>query len=129
NHLRVQEALAVEERRLAWFKDNPHAMGSWADQEGTTRRLAMMRSLLDPESPQQVLHFDPPRFEAQDILLEYEGTIAVAMGNLDEADYVGTVVPGITNNLENFGNIMTRARNIQDGDRDTATIAWTGYDT
>lgn len=129
NHLRVEEALAVEEKRLAWFKDNPHTMGAWPDEEGTKRRIAMMKNLLDPKSPGQVLHFDPPRFEAADIILEYEGTIAVVMGDLDEADYVGTVVPGITNNLENFNNIINRARNIQANDPTTATIAWTGYDT
>lgn len=129
NHLRVRQALAAEEERLAWFKDNPHPTGGWPDAKATAERIAMMTNLLDPESPQQVLAFDPPRFSAQDVLLKYEGTIAVVMGDLDEATYVGTVVPGITNNLSNFDNIMTRARNVRADDANTAMIAWTGYDT
>jgi hypothetical protein len=42
---------------------------------------------------------------------------------------VGVVVPGITNRIDNFESTWDRARNIQDRNPASATIAWLGYDT
>jgi hypothetical protein len=76
----------------------------------------------------QILLFDPAG----------DGRVAEVFGDLSTADNVGVVVPGITNDIENFsevdGGFRINARDLFDSSLETssqnvATIAWLGYDT
>lgn len=75
-------------------------------------------------------------------LLDYDtggdGRAVVAIGDPSQAEFVGVVVPGIFNKLDNFGNTLKKAANLRrttearfgrDTARKTSTIAWLGYDT
>ncbi|CAN5836668.1 hypothetical protein BH23ACT12_BH23ACT12_15910 [soil metagenome] len=66
----------------------------------------------------------------------YDGRAVVALGNPDTADRTGVVVPGITNDLGNFGSTLEKAANLRHAVHreyglaaKTATVAWLGYDT
>jgi hypothetical protein len=76
----------------------------------------------------QLLLFDPSG----------DGRVAEVFGDLATADHVGVIVPGITNDITNFG--PPGGGGFRDGgadlahaalrlDRSVATIAWLGYDT
>jgi pimeloyl-ACP methyl ester carboxylesterase len=76
----------------------------------------------------QILLFDPAG----------DGRVAEVFGDLESAENIGVVVPGITNDRSNFsdgaGGFRASARNIHEragelGIGDIATIAWLGYDT
>lgn len=127
NHMRVRTALEVEKKHLADMRRITSPHGEWPEERHAAARIRTLKTML--AESEQILVFEPARYDPSGLLLDYEGTIAVVKGDLDEADYVATVAPGITNNLENFGNIVTRAANVQNKDADVATIAWTGYDT
>lgn len=87
-----------------------------------------MRKVLTPyatgkEGPSQILFFDPTG----------DGRIAVVRGNLDTARNVAVVVPGIGNEMSGFGGMVGDADRLRyasgNGGRDTAVVAWLGYDT
>jgi hypothetical protein len=67
-----------------------------------------------------------------------DGRVAEVFGDLAEAEHVGVVVPGITNDITNFGppggggfreNGADLYRSAAALDGSVATIAWLGYDT
>ncbi|HRW39445.1 MAG TPA: alpha/beta hydrolase [Aquihabitans sp.] len=62
-----------------------------------------------------------------------DGRAAEVFGDLERAQNVAVVVPGITNDLSNFGSIRGNAENLQammsTVGGPSATIAWLGYDT
>ncbi|RTE49320.1 alpha/beta hydrolase [Actinobaculum sp. 352] len=59
---------------------------------------------------------------------------AIAVGNVDTADYVATYVPGMTTTVEDMPGLtkdMQNLRRIANGNTDgesVATVAWMGYD-
>ncbi|MFC9795014.1 alpha/beta hydrolase [Streptomyces sp. NPDC057695] len=66
---------------------------------------------------------------------EKDGRAIVAVGNPDTAKHTAVSVPGTSNQLDNFGDSITRAEKLQDAsDRtpgrgtDVAVIAWLDYD-
>jgi hypothetical protein len=76
----------------------------------------------------QILTFDP----------QGDGRVAEVFGDLDEAGYVGVIVPGIANDIDNFGPLdgggfRAHAEQLYEEavrlEPDVATIAWLGYDT
>lgn len=93
--------------RLAWLED----------------RLATLEGLVT--EGRQIWLFDP----------DDDGRVAEVLGDITEADTVSVVVPGITNDIANFGGVRTNAANLQDAsdavdpDGTHATIAWLGYNT
>ena len=96
------------------------------DLDEAERRAEIFRSWLG--DGQQILLFDPIG----------DGRVAQVFGDLDTARHVAVVVPGITNDIENFGphdghGFRDGARNLYDAaavlDGEVATIAWLGYDT
>lgn len=76
----------------------------------------------------QILLFDPSG----------DGRIVEVFGDLDQADHIAVVVPGISNDKTNFssgdgGGFRSSAASLYESaaaiDSDIATIAWLGYDT
>ena len=72
----------------------------------------------------QILLFDP----------EGDGRVVEVFGDLDGAEHIAVVVPGITNDRSNFDGFRTGAANLHQRSEelavgDVATIAWLGYDT
>jgi len=96
-----------------------------AQAAGDTERAETLEGLLaDPN--RQFLFFDP----------EGDGRIAEVHGGLDDAEHVTTVIPGITNTLDNFQTFTDNTARLQAEStllappgESTATIAWLGYDT
>ena len=89
-------------------------------------RVAMFGRWLAED--RQILIFDP----------RGDGRVAEVFGDLDEADYVGVIVPGIANDIDNFGPLdgggfRVYAEQLYEEavrlEPDVATIAWLGYDT
>jgi len=67
----------------------------------------------------QIILFDPSG----------DGKIAEVFGDMSVAENVVVVVPGLGSTVANFGSIQGDARALQAAaGRDTAVIAWTGYD-
>jgi hypothetical protein len=64
-----------------------------------------------------------------------DGRAVVALGDLASATRVATLVPGITNRMDNFHGMVTSAERLQEAMRradplqGSVTIAWLGYDT
>ncbi|CAN5767166.1 hypothetical protein BH24ACT4_BH24ACT4_18840 [soil metagenome] len=93
--------------RLAWLKD----------------RLATLEGLV--EDGRQIWLFDPSG----------DGQVAEVLGDLEAADTVAVVVPGITNDIANYRSLRGNAVNLQrradeiDPGQTHATIAWLGYNT
>ncbi len=93
--------------RLAWLKD----------------RLATLEGLV--EDGRQIWHFEPSG----------DGQVAEVLGDLEAADTVAVVVPGITNDIANYGGLRANAGRLQshadeiDPSQTHATIAWLGYNT
>ena len=94
-----------------------------AEAIGATDRAARDRRLLEPG--RQLLLVD----------LRGDGRVAEVLGDLDTADAVAVVVPGITNTIDNFDSTLASARTLfdtaaaVDPTRRTVVIAWLGYDT
>jgi pimeloyl-ACP methyl ester carboxylesterase len=86
-------------------------------------RLAEYRRWLD--EGRQILLFDPTG----------DGCVAEVFGNLEAADTIAVVVPGMSNDLSNFstsdGGFRLNAANLfaAASGGQTATVAWLGYDT
>ena len=69
---------------------------------------------------QNVLFFDPSG----------DGRIAVVQGDLSHAGHVAVTVPGISNNLDNFGSLIDEGSRLKGAaGSDTAVVSWLGYDT
>lgn len=137
NSINVSNGLESEQQRLDDWQPPPSTEDdSYTDWVRLKGRISMMRSLLDgspiksAKGPHQVLAFEPPTYGADNHPLD-DGRLAVAIGDLDTADHVGVVVPGITNRIDNFGATLDKAAlsRQQAGADSTATVAWLGYDT
>lgn len=75
----------------------------------------------------QVYTYDPTAFDG-------DGAIAVSAGNIDTADNVSVVVPGLGTDAESAGYQADRAATMYessrylDGSQSNATMFWIGYD-
>ena len=118
--LRASGALTDDEKR--WLRNC----------ELVQQQLDRVRSEEDPFSLEplevQLLVFDPTAFG-------YEGRAAVVVGDLDGADNVAFLVPGLGSTVESAMSSLTSGalRVRQDARRlspyeTTATVAWMGYD-
>ncbi len=118
--LRARSALTDDERR--WLRNC----------ELVQQQLGRVRSDEDPFSlaqlTAQLLVFDPGAFG-------YEGRAAVVVGDLDTADNVAFLVPGLNSTIDSAMSSLTSSalRVTQDARRlspyeTTATVAWMGYD-
>ncbi|MGH3755820.1 MAG: alpha/beta hydrolase [Pseudonocardiaceae bacterium] len=63
-----------------------------------------------------------------------DGRAVVALGDVATASRVGVMVPGITNQLDNYHRMIPNARRLHArasrlGSTDHAVVAWLGYDT
>ena len=94
--------------------------------ERVEARIAMFGRWLAED--RQILLFDP----------RGDGRVAEVFGDLDQAGFVAVVVPGITNDIDNFGPLdgggfRANAEQLYEEaarlEPDVATIAWLGYDT
>lgn len=142
NRVNLARGIESEQEKLRTLWDPPPSSDHplYAEYQRLTRRIAMLEDLqdggeegIDPgtqlavENPSQVLSFELPTYDGRSVT--DDGRLAVVIGDLDNADQVGTVVPGITNRIDNFGATLDKARNTQDLVQNSATIAWLGYDT
>ena len=137
NSVSVSHALASEQARLdAWQPPPTKTDVAYVDHVRLRGRIETLRRILD-DAPltggdtttvKQVLAFTPPAYDG--LQVTDDGRLALVVGDLDRADHVGVVVPGITNRIDNYGATFGKALNSQQlaGD-DSATIAWLGYDT
>lgn len=107
----------------------------WGDRDYIAElqaREKMLASFLDPaavidprtgtptELPRQFLLFDPAG----------DGRVAEVLGDLGSADHVAVMVPGITNELTNYGNMLKDARVLSNElGSSSAVVTWLGYDT
>ncbi|HEX6936115.1 MAG TPA: alpha/beta hydrolase [Actinomycetes bacterium] len=94
--------------------------------------LELARSRPDPLTREpvtaQLLVFDPAAFAA-------EGRVAIAVGDLDTADHVAFLVPGLGSDVrggmarltDNALRVTTESRRAS-ATTTTATVAWMGYD-
>jgi pimeloyl-ACP methyl ester carboxylesterase len=82
-------------------------------------RLALYERIL-ADGSKTVLFFDP----------NGDGRMAVVEGNLATAANIAVTVPGISNNLDNFGNLVDEGERLfgASGPSNTAVITWLGYD-
>lgn len=86
-------------------------------------RIALLDGLADPD--RQILLFDP----------EGDGRIAEVLGDLETADHVAFLVPGVGNDLENFeSGLLADAQSVQeealaqDPGAEVAVVATLNYD-
>lgn len=97
-----------------------------------SKRLRELRADRDPLTYErldvQLLVFEPAAFDA-------EGRVAISIGDVDTADHVAVMVPGLGSDVRSSlgpltGNalrVKTAARRV-DGASRTAIVAWMGYD-
>ncbi len=87
------------------------------------RRLALRLNTLETwlEGDRRFIGFDP----------EADGRIIEVFGDLEHADHIAVLVPGIGNTIDNFdANLVPNAEAlIASSDGDIAVVAWLGYDT
>lgn len=95
-------------------------------------RLTHLRKQVDPTTLEpmvvQLLVFEPAAFEA-------EGRVAIGIGDVDNADHVAVMVPGLGSDVrgylkpltENALRVTRHALVAAEAER-TATVAWMGYD-
>ncbi|KQY64690.1 MULTISPECIES: alpha/beta hydrolase [unclassified Nocardioides] len=142
NRVNLTAGIEAEKEQLAKYWDPPPGKDDdgWAEYTRLNGRIDMLEELLsgkadyvDPDTgakvqrPYQTLVFVPPTYDGDKVT--DDGRLAAVMGNLDKAKYVGTVVPGITNRIDNFDATLDKAINTHEMAPDSATIAWLGYDT
>ncbi len=95
-------------------------------------RLSFLRAHRDPHTDQpfevQLLVFEPSAFGG-------EGRVAIAIGDVDSADHVAVMVPGLGSDVRSsLGPLTDNALRVQDrarrvsGPSSTATVAWMAYD-
>lgn len=132
NRTNLASAIASEQARLERYwnpppgKDHPR----WAEYTRLVDRIEVLEDLHrfpTAKAPHQVLAFEPPSYEGDKVV--DDGRLAVVKGDLDRARFVGTVVPGITNRIDNFEATLDKAEALHGAVPDSATIAWLGYDT
>lgn len=142
NRVNVATALQSELARLADYGTDGHPKGEgYAEYKRLRGRVAMLERLMNQkneythpatgefvEEPFQIYAFVPPDYSDDDTVVD-DGRLAVAIGDLDSAKFIGTVVPGITNRIDNFENTLSKARNLHQETPQSATVAWLGYDT
>ncbi len=96
------------------------------ERAGIAERIARYRLWLDED--RQILLFDPAG----------DGLVVEVFGDLEEAHHVGVVVPGMSNDIGNFGPVdgdgfRANADDLKAAaavfDERVATVAWLGYDT
>lgn len=95
-------------------------------------RLRHLRARNDPTTHEplvvQLLVFEAAAFDA-------EGRVAIGIGDVDNAEHVAVMVPGLGSDVRDYLGPLTdnalrvtmEARGVAGGDR-TATVAWMGYD-
>lgn len=91
------------------------------------RRERCLKNLLAErgEEPRQFLLFDNSG----------DGRVVEVFGDLETADNVATMVPGMANTLDNYDRLADNTERLRDEaalrapDKQTATVAWLGYDT
>lgn len=91
-------------------------------------RIAERHDPVTDESLEAQLYaYDPSAFDG-------EGAVAIAVGDLDHADNVAVVVPGLDTDGTSAGAHADRAADVYEAARtadplaSTATLAWIGYD-
>ncbi|MEV7418299.1 alpha/beta hydrolase [Streptomyces sp. NPDC089919] len=122
NRRAIGQARAEEQRQSGNFRLSP------ADRDAAARRAHRYRSLLDPE--RRILAFDPAG----------GGRIAEVFGDLDRAERVSVIVPGVDTDLLTFERTQRRytapvgmSEALYDAERATAptvrtaVIAWADY--
>ncbi|MEU6771450.1 alpha/beta hydrolase [Streptomyces sp. NPDC046759] len=122
NHIALEQALEVEKNRMH------DSRLSTAGQQDAGRRMHRYESLLTPG--RQILAFDP----------EGSGRIAEVFGNLDEAQRISVVVPGVDTDLLTFqktnrpytapvgmAKALYAAERAQSPTTRRAVIAWADY--
>ena len=132
---RLRSQMGTIERELARDAESADPNDFWFDvrQDIARDELATVQEKLDryelwAGENRQLLLFDPTG----------DGRVAEVFGDLGSADHVGVIVPGITNDIANFGppdadgfrdhgaDLYNATLNLDDS---VATIAWLGYDT
>ncbi len=118
--LRARGALTTDE--LRWLRTC----------EVVQQQLDRVRADEDPFTlaplTAQLLVYEPVAFG-------YEGRVAIAVGDVDTADHVAFLVPGLGSTVDtalssltsNALRVTVEARRLTPGDT-TATVAWMGYD-
>jgi Alpha/beta hydrolase len=122
NHLALEQQREVEKKRMR------DSRLSTAGQQDAGRRMQRYESLLSPG--RQILAFDP----------EGSGRIAEVFGNLNQAQRISVVVPGVDTDLLTFqktyspytapvgmGRALYAAERAQSPATRTAVIAWADY--
>lgn len=132
NQANLAAGIEAEEAQLEKYWDPPPTNDhpQWAEYQRLVGRIKTLESLTTApkdKGPHQVLAFEAPTYDGNTVI--DDGKLAVVMGDLDTATYVGTVVPGITNRIDNFQATLDKATNTHNEVEDSATIAWLGYDT
>lgn len=141
NRLNVADAIESELARLeAYDKPIPKGEPGYADYARLIGRIQTLEGLLSghelvadavtrqlQKQPTQILAFEPPTYDGT--TTTDDGRLQVVIGDLDTAKFIGTVVPGITNRIDNFQNTLSKARNLNQEVPGSATVAWLGYDT
>ncbi|QCX28303.1 alpha/beta hydrolase [Nocardioides jishulii] len=132
NRANLAAGIASEQAQLERYWTPPPGTDHprWAEYTRLVDRIAMLEDLHKlpvNKLPHQVLAFEPPTYDGNEVV--DDGRLAVVKGDLDRATFVGTVVPGITNRIDNFDATLEKASNIQALTAGSATIAWLGYDT
>jgi hypothetical protein len=112
---RYDHDAAAMEREMAVF-----------ELERVEARLAAFTAWRDED--RRLLLFEPPG----------DGRVVEVFGDLDTAEHVAVVVPGITNDIDNFGPVegsgfRANAAALHEAasglEPSVATVAWLGYDT
>lgn len=142
---RIADGLSPVERQQL-IQSNPRLVGS-TDGLPPEMRYAANRILIGQARDQAVASGDTAKAKLYGDLLadpnrqfivfdpRGDGRIAEVHGNLDRADNVAVVVPGITNTQDNFQALSDDAKRLQAEaelrapNADTAVVAWLGYDT
>ncbi|MDE3724655.1 alpha/beta hydrolase [Nocardiopsis sp. N85] len=94
---------------------------------GTRLDLEEIKNMLEEDDGKFLIYLDP--------WAEGGGQAVISNGNPDIADYVTTVVPGMSNDMGTIGLPMQRAEDLYEGarekdpDSEHATIVWMGYNT
>lgn len=140
---------AAQRAAIAWAPDAVGALDgvpAWARDQANRRLLD--RALRDPDLPDDLAATaavvartiaveEAAGEEVQLQLLDLPGDrVALGLGNLDTADAVGVLVPGIlTSPADDLGKLTRHARAVRDAARaaapglEVATVAWLGYRT
>ena len=126
-----------DEAKAAYEKGRDSFWGSqYSDDEGYERLLNAKNKLDDLKAVKEALKGK----DVSLISLEYGGPgknvlAALAIGDVDNAEYVATLVPGMTTNCRDSTALnLSYASNLRDAavkagadQRNVATIAWLGY--